>query len=134
VSKRLHDKRVNFKIDQLLNHVKEINGGPSKIGLATLDGIRFEDVKNIMYLRAEGNYTYVHIKGNIVETVSKSLKDFEDILPETAFCRVHHSFIVSIDHIKKYFKGRGGYVEMEDGASIEIAARKRDEFLRRFAH
>ena len=134
VSRRMEDKKVNAKINILLSHVKEINGGPSKIGLATTDGIRFEDLSNILYLKAEGNYTYVHIKGGVVETVSKSLKDFEDILPDTTFCRVHHSFIVSMNHIKKYFRGRGGYVEMVDGSNIEIAARKRDEFLRRFAH
>jgi two-component system LytT family response regulator len=59
----------------------------------------------------------------------KSLKEFEDILPNSIFCRVHHSHIINIGFVKKYFKGRGGYVEMNDGVNIAISVRKKEYFL-----
>jgi two-component system LytT family response regulator len=66
--------------------------------------------------------------------VSKNLKDFEDLLPPAIFCRVHHSHIININFVKKYYKGRGGYVEMENGTTIEISVRKKEDFLNKFVH
>ena len=60
---------------------------------------------------------------------SKSLKEFEDELPQHLFCRIHHSTIINMKFVKKYFKGRGGYVQMEDGTSLEISARKKNNFF-----
>jgi two-component system LytT family response regulator len=54
------------------------------------------------------------------------------MLSPDIFCRVHHSYLINVNHIKKYSKGRGGLVEMEDGALIEVSIRKKDEFLARF--
>ena len=132
--KRLHEKNINTRVASLLGNLKTGNHHLQRIGLTTADGIRFENVSNIMYLEAEGSYTNVYIKGNIKELVSKNLKEFEDILPESLFCRVHHSFIINMHSIKKYYKGRGGYVEMENGASIEISVRRKEEFFSRFMH
>jgi two-component system, LytTR family, response regulator len=53
-------------------------------------------------------------------------------LPPDLFCRVHHSCIINTNYVKKYFKGRGGYVQMEDGTSIEISVRKKNDFFDRF--
>jgi two-component system LytT family response regulator len=131
---RLEEKKVNTRINSLLTNLKTENQQLQKIGLSTSDGYRFENISNIMYLEADGSYTNVFIRGDKKEVVSKNLKEFEDILPESDFCRVHHSFIVNMNSIKKYFKGRGGYVEMENGVNIEIAVRKKEEFFSRFVH
>jgi two-component system LytT family response regulator len=85
-----------------------------------------------MHLEAAGSYTWFYIKDSKKELVAKNLKDFEDILPPTVFCRIHHSHIVNINFVKKYFKGRGGYVEMEDGTTVEVSARKKEDFLKRY--
>lgn len=132
--KRLDEKNMNSRIASLLNNMKSENQLAPKIGLPTPDGFRFEDINNIQYLEAQGAYTNVFIKGNIKELVSKNLKEFEDILPPSYFCRVHHSHIININFVKKYYKGRGGYVEMEDGNTIEISVRKKDDFLNKFVH
>jgi len=57
------------------------------------------------------------------------LKEFEDALPPQHFCRIHHSVIINIKYAKKYFRGRVGYVQMEDGASLGISARKKNDFF-----
>lgn len=132
--KRLEEKKVNTRVTSLLNNLKTDNQQMQKIGLSTSDGYRFENISNIMYLEADGSYTNVFIKGDKKEVVSKNLKEFEDILPVADFCRVHHSFLINMNSVKKYYKGRGGYVEMENGATIEISVRKKDEFFSRFVH
>jgi len=131
---RLEERKTNIRIKTLLNNFKQEASSPLKIGLPTIHGFQFEDINTIMYIRAEGNYSSVFIQGQKKELVSKSLKEFEDILPANIFCRVHYSYIININFIKKYFKGRGGCIEMVDGSSIEVSARKKNDFLERFMH
>lgn len=125
---------MNARITSLLSNLRTENNAAKKIGLSVEDGFYFEEMKNIMYIEASGSYTIVFIKGRNKQLVAKSLKEFEDILPDTFFCRVHHSYIINIGFIKTYYKGRGGYVEMEDGTSIAISVRKREYFLEKFMH
>ena len=134
VVQRFYEKNVNTRVASLLSNLKVDNRQAPKIGLTTPDGFRFEDINNIMFLEASGSYTNVFIKGNTKELVSRNLKEFEELLPSTIFCRVHHSHLININYVKKYFKGRGGYVEMENGASIEVSIRKKDDFLNKFIH
>jgi len=56
---------------------------------------------------------------------------YEDLLPDGVFFRVHHSHIINLNKIKSYQKGRGGHVTMEDGSSIEVATRRRENFMQR---
>jgi two-component system LytT family response regulator len=65
-------------------------------------------------------------------TITKSLKEFEDMLPPSIFCRLHHSHIVNLNYIARYYKGRGGYVELSDGTTVEVSTRKKDDFLEKF--
>jgi two-component system, LytTR family, response regulator len=130
--KRLEERTTNTRIASLISNFKE--GGPSRIGLPVSNGFQFENINDIMYIHAEGSYTEVFLKGKRKELVSKNLREFEDILPPNQFCRVHHSYIVNINYVGKYFKGRGGYVEMEDGATIGVSIRKRGDFFEKFTH
>ena len=131
---RLEEKSVNTRIGSLLNNFKQEDPSTHKIALPTIQGFQFEDINKIMYIQAEGNYTFVFIDGQRKELVSKSLKEFEDILPDSIFCRIHYSHIINVNFVKKYFKGRGGYVEMEDGTSIEVSVRKKNDFFKKFRH
>ena len=134
VARRQQEKIVNSRITSLLNNLKPENSNAQKIGLSTNEEFYFEEIKNIMYLEASGSYAVVFTKDGNKKTVSKNLKEFEDILPDNVFCRVHHSYIINTNFIKKYYKGRGGYVEMEDGANIAISVRKKEYFLEKFTH
>jgi two-component system LytT family response regulator len=132
---RLEEKNINSRVAALLANLdsnKEYK--LDKIGLPTRDGFHFENLDQIMFMEAEGSYTIVYLTENRRETVSRTLNYFDDILPSTTFCRVHHSHIININYVKKYFKGRGGYVEMNNGSMIEISARKKDDFLNKFVH
>ena len=90
--------------------------------------VKFED---IMYCVAEGSYTFVHAKGRIFVS-SRNLKNFETLLPEWLFYRIHHSHIVNTACITEVVNGRGGSVTMSDGKILEIAARRKMGFLKSF--
>lgn len=129
---RIAEKNVNIRIDSLLGNFKADAGMLKKIGLPALDGLVFEEIENIVHLAADGNCTHVITRDKRKTVVSKKLKEFEELLPLSFFCRIHHSHIINLNFIKKYYKGRGGFVEMLDGTKIEVSARKRDEFLEKF--
>ncbi len=124
-----HNKRV----DNLLFNMTTRKSLTHKVALSSQQGLLFENVENIICLNASGNYTIVYTNNNRKLLITKTLKEFEDLLPEDFFCRIHHSFIINLNYIKKYFKGRGGIVEMENGLKIEVSARKKSEFLSKFS-
>lgn len=133
VINRIEKDSIENKIDGFLESLKsELAPTNHKIALPTGDGSVFEDINNIMYLEASGNYTHIYCKGKGKVVVSKKIKEYEDVLPADIFFRVHNSSVININFVKKYFNGRGGYVQMEDGTQIQIAARKKAEFLAMF--
>lgn len=132
VRKRITEKSVNTKIELLLSTIKPTQADANKIAFPTADGLQFETIENILFIEASGNYSNVHIKGRKKYLVGKSVGDIEQILPPADFCRVHNSYIINIRSVSKYHRGRGGFVTMEDGTKIEVAVRKKDEFLARF--
>ena len=129
---RIAEKNVNNRIESLIANFRSEAQGLKKIGLPTAEGLVFEEIENIMHLQAESNYTLVYIRNKKKMTITKSLKEFEDLLPANIFCRLHHSHIVNLNYITKYYKGRGGYVELTDGTTVEVSTRKKDDFLEKF--
>lgn len=100
-----------------------------RIGLASLEGYEFVDVDKIMYLRSEGNYTHVHLDTKERIVVSRKLGDFEALLDDTEFCRIHASHIINLAHVKRYVRGKGGFVEMSDGVELDVSQRRKKAFL-----
>ncbi len=115
------------------NHVTEHvqqSTSKGKISLPHADGITFVELQTILYLKAEGNYTRVYLKNNQRVLAAKCLFEFEEKLKHTHFIRTHRSFLVNLQWITKYIKGRGGYVILEDGSAVEVSSRKRMSFLK----
>ena len=102
-----------------------------KIAIPTVTGLSFVSLRDISWLEAKGSYTELHLQNGTKMTSSGTIKDYEDMLPDSIFYRVHHSFIINLNKVKVYQKGRGGMVTMEDGQSIEVSARRRDGFMQR---
>jgi two-component system, LytTR family, response regulator len=134
MTKKVKERDYNRRIAALIDNLKPDNKHIQKIGLHTLEGIQFEDLHQIIRMEAEGRYTRVFLQNKTQLIVCRQIKDFEDMLPDTIFCRIHNSHIININFLKKYFKGRGGYVEMADGSSLQVSTRKKDVFLEKFIH
>lgn len=103
----------------------------SKIALATSEGLIFSTVEDILYLEADSNYTIFHFKDKSKQIVSKTLKDFEELLPGDTFFRSHHSFLINLQHIKKYLKNES-QIELTNGSMVDLSRRKKEEFLKIF--
>jgi two-component system LytT family response regulator len=127
---KLDQKNINLQLNNFINNFKKAE--LQKIALPLLDGLLFVPVPEITYLHAKGSYTDVHLHNGEIHTTARNIKDYEDMLSQDTFCRVHHAYFINVNHIKKYSRGRGGFIEMEDGAIIEVSARRKDEFLSRF--
>lgn len=99
------------------------------IALPTLEGFKLVRLQEIAYLEADSNYTIFHFANGSHYLASHPLGYYESLLTDKHFYRVHHRFIVHLQQIKAYHRGRGGWVEMANGKSVEVSARKRDGFL-----
>ena len=106
-----------------------------KVALPTMEGVNFERVNLIVSLEAKGNYTCIHFVGGRQVLVCKTLRDMEAMLKRnTQFVRVHRSHTINLNHIQKYIKGKGGYIIMESGESINVSAGKKQQFLTALEH
>ncbi|MEO6252398.1 MAG: LytTR family DNA-binding domain-containing protein [Ferruginibacter sp.] len=119
-------KQVELLQQNIQHQKKQLN----KLAIPTLEGLLFFDINDIIHLEANSNYTFIHFSGKPKITASKTLKDFEDILPETIFFRTHHSHLINLNYIKRYIKGDGGQIEMQNGNYVDVSRRKKEEFLK----
>ena len=126
-------KTMSSRIDTLLHNLKTTQPAARRLALPTTQGFIFVNTEDILRLEASGNYTFLYLKTNEKMVVSRTLKEFEEMLDRRQFTRVHHSHIINHHYIKKYYRGRGGFVEMEDNTTIEVSIRKKDEFLSKFS-
>lgn len=131
--RRIGEKSVNRRLEEFLRHSTP-GQDTNRIALSTNDGLIFYDINEIVCCTAEGSYTRFDFTGNKQLLVTGTLKDYEERLPEKTFCRVHNSYLINLNHVRRYYRGRGGYVEMDNGSQIEVSARKKDEFLAKFRH
>lgn len=100
-----------------------------KIVLPTMEGYCFEKVKDISYLEASGNYTLLHFTDKRQILVCRTLREVEQMLSEEAFSRIHRSHTIHLKHIKKYVRGKGGHVVMQNGVTLVVSAGQKDLFL-----
>lgn len=104
-------------------------GQDHQIALSSAEGLLFVKIKNILYCKGDGAYTYFYTKDSDRITVSKNLKEFEELLKDYAFFRVHKSYLINLNEMKKYVRGEGGYVVMSNGDSVDVSKRKKETFL-----
>ena len=102
----------------------------NKIAIPTLQGLLFFNIADIIHLEAQSNYTVIFFSNHPKLIASRTLKDFEDLLPPGIFFRTHHSHLINLNYIKRYIKGDGGQIELQNGTFVDVARRKKDEFLK----
>ncbi len=102
----------------------------NKIAIPSQDGLLFFDINHIVHLEAQSNYTDIYFDDHPKLLASRTLKDFEDILPTDLFFRLHNSHIINLQFIKKYIRGDGGQVELKNGTHVLVSRRKKEEFLK----
>jgi two-component system LytT family response regulator len=127
VSRRIKQKLENDQLRQLTNFFNI--SAPTKIGLASQNRVDFVEISNICRCESDDNYTHFFLNNGEKMTVSKTLKEFEELLVDYGFIRIHQSHLVNSSHIKSYQKSDGGYITMNDGTVIPISRTKRNEII-----
>lgn len=118
------------KIDILKKSLGDNKSQDDKIAISTSEGIEFVPIKNILHIESKSNYSKIYLPEDKTITVSKILKDFEEMLSPYNFLRIHNSHLINLNYIKKYMRKNGGQVMLQDGTVIEISRRKKEEFLK----
>ncbi|GHC45198.1 LytR/AlgR family response regulator transcription factor [Ulvibacter litoralis] len=121
------EKKNDFShIDLLLENIRKNVDNFKRIALSTSDGIHLFDINDIIRCESTDNYTKFYIKNNKTVLISKTLKEYEELLAEHNFERIHQSHLINLTYLKSYIKKDGGYVVMEDGSHLPISQRKRE--------
>ncbi len=102
-----------------------------KITLPQQDGFQVLEVADIYFCKADDNYTEIYLQEKKI-VVSKTLKYFEDTLKEFPFARIHKSYLVNVNEIHKYKKGKGGSVILSNGKELSVSASRKAELLAYF--
>lgn len=103
-----------------------------KIAIPTLDGTYFYNKTDIIRAEADSNYTELHLINGKKIVSSKTLKEIEVSLAKSTFIRVHKSHLININFIKKYIKGDGGILVLNDDSMIPVSRSHKDELTKLF--
>jgi two-component system, LytTR family, response regulator len=123
---------IASQVSNFLQTMQKSDSNLHKIALPSKEGLVFIKLADIIRCEASAGYTSIHLKGAEKIISSRNIREYEDLLPDASFFRAHNAHLINLNFVKKYHKGRGGYIEMEDGALIEVASRRKDELLLRF--
>ena len=121
----------NQQLEILLQKLKKSAPQDHRIVLPTQDGYEVILVQSIISCEARSNYTALFLENKKTLVISRTLKDIEQLLHDYSFIRVHNSYLVNLNAVKKYRKGDNGQLVMKDDSLIEVSRRKKDEVLER---
>ena len=100
-----------------------------RLFLPTLNGLEFVDKDVVVRCESDSNYTTIFLKRNVKMIISKTLKEFEDLLPERHFFRVHNSHIINLLCVQKYVRGDGGHLVLRNGSIVPVSRAKKASLL-----
>jgi len=128
---KINTQKISQQIELLLENLSTTKQ-PATITLPTSFGFYLIPIENIVRCEAKGSYTIFFMNDGKSHIASKTLKEYEDLLPSDTFFRAHHSHLVNIHFIVKYHKGKGGIIEMKDKSVIPLATRRKTDFINLF--
>lgn len=128
--RRISTQIVNDQISTLLHNLG--NGrqdNEMKLCIPSQTGFQVVDLKDIYYMEASGSYTNIVLAGTSPICSSRGIYEYEEILGDSGFVRVHKSYLVNLRHIKEYIRGEGGSVVLSNNKGIDISRRKKEDFI-----
>ncbi len=125
-SKYTNNKHFDEKLSVMNDSLNDNN---SKIILPTQEELIITDLDDILYLESSKNYSIFYLKDNKDVLVSRSINHFEKIFSDTSFFRIHNQHLVNLKYIKRYVKGKGGYIVLTNDVNLDVSERKKKEFM-----
>ena len=129
--KKISQQKSSDILSEQINNLLEFSQKKvfDKIALTTLEGTNFLKLKDIIKLSSDGSYTTFYTYSGEELTVSRGIKEYETLLPPDTFCRIHQSYMVNVDFVKKILKEDGGYVLLENDDKVPISRRKKNDLM-----
>ncbi|MBK9106832.1 MAG: response regulator transcription factor [Saprospiraceae bacterium] len=126
-------QKMNKRLETFMQNMQLAKTDHYQLALPSSDGLNFIQIQDILYLKSDRQYTIFYTKTGEKIVTSKNLGEYEDLLKDFNFFRVHHSSLINLNEAKKYLRGEGGSVIMSNGQEIEVSKRKKEKFLKQFA-
>lgn len=127
IKKTLQRNDTFGHIDLLLENIRKKVDNFKRIALSTTDGIHLFDISDIIRCESTDNYTTFYIKNHKPMLISKTLKEYEELLSEHGFERIHQSHLINLNYLKSYIKKDGAYVIMADNSTLPVSQRKKEK-------
>ncbi|RMG71800.1 MAG: DNA-binding response regulator [Bacteroidetes bacterium] len=121
------------QLQALIQNLRHMNQPLKRIVLPTTNGFTVVNPEDIIRCESDRNYTFIFLNDKRRILVSRTIKEYDEMLSEYNFFRIHQSHLINLNYLKNYTRGRGGYVELTDGSVIDVSARRKSEFLKRMA-
>ncbi|MFN0204484.1 MAG: LytR/AlgR family response regulator transcription factor [Bacteroidia bacterium] len=121
------------RVEVLMQQVRHPHQAFKRIVLPTATGFTVVNPDDIIRCESDRNYTYIFLADKRKILVSRTIKDYEEMLEEHNFFRIHQSHLINLNCLKNYIRGRGGSVELTDGTIIDVSARRKADFMRRLS-
>ena len=128
--KRIIEKSGSKNIETFLHNLQHSQSPRNmRLCIPSLKGFQVVALDDILFAEATGNYTNLYFTNQPLICTSKPIHEYEELLSDTGFVRIHKSYLVNLLHVKEYLKGEGGSVVLTNGKEVEVARRKKDIFL-----
>ena len=128
--KRIAEKAGTQNIETFLHNMQQKQSPQNmKLCIPSLKGFQVVELADILYAESSGNYTNFHFADKHLICSSKPMHEYEELLSDAGFIRIHKSCLVNLLHVKEYIRGEGGSVKLTGGKELEVARRKKDMFL-----
>ncbi len=114
------------RMEELLTYLKREGILKNKIAVPVSEGYEFVETNEILYCQSQNNYTLLFTVDNRKLVLSKTLKEFQKLLEKYFFIRIHKSYLINPNFMKKYYRNDGGYLVMQDGKSIPVSKNKKE--------
>jgi two-component system LytT family response regulator len=119
----------SLKLNTLINNNHTANNHEKRLVLKSIDKIQLVKIADIYNCESDRSYCHLYLTDGTKITSSKPLKDFDELLAEYDFFRIHKSHLVNLAYVKRFERTEGGYVVMHDDRKIPVSFRKRDELI-----
>jgi two-component system LytT family response regulator len=130
VKKRISEKAGSKNVEVLLQNIQQRQSSRNmKLCIPSLKGFQVVELEDILYAEASGNYTNFHFTNQQMVCTSKPIHDYEELLVDSGFMRIHKSYLINLLHVKEYIRGEGGSVILSNNKEVEVARRKKDDFF-----
>ncbi len=131
-TKKITAPAVNSNVATLLHNLQQIQAPQDmKLCIHSTKGFQVVELKDILYCEASGNYTNFHFNSEHRTCTAKPIHEYEELLADAGFVRIHKSYLINLLHVKEYIRGEGGAVILSNGTQVEVSRRKKDVFISR---